>query len=64
VSRKKEKACRECHSITTEDECQVCHSNDVSTDYLGYVIVMDPETSIIARKMQIDRAGKYALKVR
>jgi DNA-directed RNA polymerase subunit E" len=64
VSRKKEKACRDCHAITTEDECSVCGSHDVSTDYLGYVIVMDPETSIIAKKMQIDRPGKYALKVR
>lgn len=64
MSRKKEKACRDCHSITTEDECPVCGSSDISTDYLGYVIVMDPGSSIIADKMQIDRAGKYALKVR
>ncbi len=64
MSRKKERACRKCHAITTEDECPACHSTDVSTDYLGYVIVMDPDASIIANKMSIDRAGKYALKVR
>jgi DNA-directed RNA polymerase subunit E" len=64
VSRKKEQACRQCHSITTEDECQLCHSNDLTTDYLGYVIIDKPDKSLIAEKMEITKTGKYALKVR
>lgn len=61
---KKEQACRQCHTITTENECPACHSNDLSNDFLGYVIVMDAENSIIAEKMTIDTPGTYALKVR
>ncbi len=59
-----EQACRACHTITTESECPACHSDDLSGDFLGYVIVREPEKSIIAEKMTIDTAGKYALKVR
>ncbi len=61
---KKERACRQCHAITNENECPACHSDDLSDDYLGYVIVRDPSSSIIAEKMTIDAPGKYALKVR
>lgn len=61
---KKESACRTCHSITTEDQCPACNSEDLSNDFLGYVIVMDPESSIIAHKMGIESPGKFALKVR
>lgn len=61
---KKEQACRQCHAITDEDECPACHSDDLSNDFLGYVIVMDPESSVIARKMQIEAPGTFALKVR
>lgn len=60
----KERACRACHTITTADECPACNSSELSKDYLGYVIVMDPEQSVIAQKMGIDAPGKYALKVR
>lgn len=59
-----ERACRQCHGITTADECPHCHSQDLSKDYLGYVIVLDTEHSWIAAKMGIEEAGKYALKVR
>lgn len=61
---KDEFACRACHAITTESECPACHGDDLSDDYLGYVIVREPDDSLIARKMTIDAPGKYALKVR
>lgn len=60
----KEMACRACHAITTAEECPHCHSNDLSKDYLGYVIILDVENSVIAHKMGIEDPGKYALKVR
>lgn len=59
-----EMACRACHGITTADECPHCHGDDLSNDYLGYVIVLDVDQSWIAAKMGIDEPGKYALKVR
>lgn len=60
----KELACRQCHTITNGEECPACQSTDLSKDYLGYVIILDHEESMIARKMGIEAPGKYALKVR
>ncbi|MHC1570556.1 MAG: transcription elongation factor subunit Spt4 [Methermicoccaceae archaeon] len=59
-----EKVCRECHRIVKGDECPVCHSGALSTDWSGYVVIIDPATSQIAHKMNIKTRGKFALKVR
>ena len=59
------KACRDCHLISEDvDKCPSCHGANLSKDWMGYVVVIDPKKSVIAQKMQIDAPGKYALKVR
>jgi DNA-directed RNA polymerase subunit E" len=59
------KACRDCHLISEDvDKCPACHGANLSKDFHGFVVVVDVEKSIIAKKMQIDQPGKYALKVR
>lgn len=59
------KACRDCHMISEGVEaCPACRSHELSKDFLGQVIVLDAEKSIIAQKMNIDTKGKYALRVR
>ena len=44
-------------------QCNRCPSAQVTTDWQGYVIIMDPERSEIAKRLNVDRPGKYALKV-
>lgn len=59
------KACRDCHLISEDtDKCPACHGSNLSKDWLGFVVVTDVPHSVIAKKMQIDAPGKYALKVR
>lgn len=59
------KACRDCHLISEDvEKCPACHGGNLSKDWLGFVVVVDVGKSIIAKKMQIDAPGKYALKVR
>ncbi|MEM2083569.1 MAG: transcription elongation factor subunit Spt4 [Nitrososphaerota archaeon] len=58
-----EKACRKCHRIVTGNTCDVCGSTDLSTSFLGYVIIFDPEKSDIAKALKIDKPGTYAIKV-
>ena len=60
-----EKACRECHRIieTGKSVCK-CGSNSISTDWSGYVVIIDAEGSEIAKRLGYKREGKYALKVR
>jgi DNA-directed RNA polymerase subunit E" len=50
--------------IVKGDVCPVCNSSDLSGDWSGYVIVLDPEGSAIAKRLNIKQGGKYALKVR
>ncbi|TXT56972.1 MAG: Transcription elongation factor Spt4 [Candidatus Thorarchaeota archaeon] len=68
----KMKACRNCHYLTNENQCPNCKSTNLSTSYTGIVVILpgrdpleDPrKTSYIASRLNIDKPGKYALKVR
>ena len=58
--------CRDCHSVIDGDTevCPACGSSSLTEDWSGYVIILHPETSEIAREMEVTEPGKYALKVR
>ena len=58
-------ACGECHRIMDDgiDQCRHHPSAKVTTDWQGYVIVWNPQRSEIASRLNIDEAGRYALKV-
>jgi DNA-directed RNA polymerase subunit E" len=58
------KACRECHSLVEGEVCPTCQSSSLSDDWSGYIVIVDPVKSDIARIMNIKRPGKFALKVR
>lgn len=59
------KACRDCHMISENvEKCPSCQGTNLSKDWQGFVVVTDIAHSVIAKKMQIDAPGKYALKVR
>lgn len=59
-----EKACSNCHVITTGNVCPRCKTTSLSDDFSGLVIIFDPENSAIAKAMNIKEKGRYALKVR
>jgi len=56
--------CRDCHRVVEGESCAVCGSSNLSTDWSGYLVIIDPERSEVARRMNIKLAGRYALKVR
>ncbi len=64
VRKKQAFVCRECHRVVEGEVCTVCGSSNLSTDWTGYLVVIDPEHSEIAKRLNIKLAGKYALKVR
>jgi DNA-directed RNA polymerase subunit E" len=59
----KEKACKECNRLTNLDICTLCKS-PTSQDWIGYVRIVDPESSEVAKRLHITTKGKFALKVR
>lgn len=60
----KELACRKCKTLTNGKVCPNCKSKNLSSDWSGLVVVMDVNTSLIAKTLKVDRPGRYALKVR
>jgi DNA-directed RNA polymerase subunit E" len=59
-----ERACRQCNYLTAEATCPNCKSTSFSDDFSGFVIILDPETSAIAKAMKATKKGRYALRVR
>jgi len=59
-----EKACKNCRFVSSGPVCPNCKSNNLSEDWSGLVIIMDPTNSEVAKKMGIKNAGRYALRVR
>ena len=44
-------------------QCNYCPSAPVTTDWQGFVVIMQPDRSEVAKRLQIARPGSYALKV-
>lgn len=58
------RACRICKIITEENACPICRSTDLSEDFSGLLIILDPENSELAKKIEIKEEGRYALRIR
>lgn len=59
----REMACRKCKCVTTGKVCPVCKSSDLTPDWNGIVLVVDPTNSQISKILGITQKGKYAIKV-
>ncbi len=66
VRRKPYKACRKCRAIVdrSAEKCPYCGSTDLTDDWEGMIIVIDPENSAVAKLLGITKPGRYAIKVR
>jgi len=60
----KKKACRQCRVFVDGNECPKCHSKSLSTNWQGRITFLDIENSTIAKKMEVEKKGEYAIKVR
>ncbi|MEM3399935.1 MAG: transcription elongation factor subunit Spt4 [Candidatus Micrarchaeia archaeon] len=59
------KACKKCHLIVMGNECPACGSGSkLSEKWSGYVFIIDPEKSELAKKIGATAPGKYAIKVK
>ena len=59
----REMACRRCKCVTVGKVCPTCKSSDLTPDWEGIVLVVEPADSRIAQTLGITTKGKYALKV-
>ncbi|MBU5682710.1 MAG: transcription elongation factor subunit Spt4 [Candidatus Aenigmatarchaeota archaeon] len=56
-------ACKNCRTITMEKECPRCKSKDLTKNWKGYIYVIDAEKSEVAKLMNLNSRGKYAITV-
>lgn len=59
----REMACRKCKFVTTGRVCPECKSSDLTPDWTGIALVVEPDGSQIASTLGITAKGKYAIKV-
>ena len=59
----KMRACSNCRLLTPDDRCPICNEK-TSSDWSGYLLIINPKKSEIAARAGITVKGKYALKVR
>jgi len=66
-SGKKElKACLSCRLLVPREVevCPNCGSRRFTDEWEGFVIILDPERSAVAKSLNITKPGRYAIKVR
>ncbi|HJK25594.1 MAG TPA: DNA-directed RNA polymerase, subunit E'', partial [Methanocorpusculum sp.] len=54
------------HKVLEADKtvCPECQGNALTTEWFGYLVIIDSRHSDVAKKMNIEYNGRYALKVR
>lgn len=58
------KACKKCKRVIEKGTvCPVCQSTELTTNWKGFTIIVDPATSEIAKKLGVTVPGKYALRL-
>lgn len=58
------KACKKCKRIIEKGSvCPVCQNTDLTTNWKGFVIIIDTEHSELAKKLGVEVPGKYALRL-
>ncbi len=58
------KACKKCKIFFEGELCPICKKNSVSTNWQGRIFVLDANKSTIAKKINVEVKGEYAIKVK
>lgn len=65
MAKIKDKACKICKTIYEEGEkCPNCDSKEFTDSYKGRVIVLNHNNSELAKKLNINTDGNFAIKTR
>lgn len=61
----KPKACKICNTIYEEgDKCPKCDSRESTDNFKGRIVILNPEQSEIANKLNLKSKGNFAMKTR
>ena len=59
------KACRTCRTLAdvNEKKCPACGEESFTKLWKGYVVIIDPSSSEIAKKINVSVPGTYAVRL-
>lgn len=61
----KQKACKICNTIFEQGEkCPQCGSKEITESFKGRIVLLNPEKSEIAKKINFKEKGNFAIKTR
>lgn len=58
------RACKKCKRITTEKNCPIHGDEKTTTEWTGFLYIVEPKESSIANSAGTEIPGMYAIKVR
>ncbi|MEK6820013.1 MAG: transcription elongation factor subunit Spt4 [Nanoarchaeota archaeon] len=59
----KPRACKMCNRIFEGDKCPACGSKEFTESFKGKAIILNPEKSEVAAKLNVKEKGAYAIKI-
>jgi DNA-directed RNA polymerase subunit E" len=67
-TKQKLNVCKKCGYILDDDHkednsCPLCKNPKLTTFWQGYVMMVDPEKSEVAKILNIENRGKFALRI-
>lgn len=60
----KPRACKICRTVHEEEKCPKCDSREYTESFKGRIVVINPEKSEIATKLNLKEKGNFAIKTR
>lgn len=60
----KPKACKICNTIHESEKCPKCDSKESTESFKGRIVILNPEKSEIAQKLNLKDKGNFAIKTR
>lgn len=58
------KVCKKCKRFVEGPTCPICKGNQFTDTWKGRIFVIDAENSEVAKKMNLNEKGEYAIKIR
>ncbi|PIU75830.1 DNA-directed RNA polymerase subunit E'' [Candidatus Pacearchaeota archaeon CG06_land_8_20_14_3_00_35_12] len=58
----KGKVCKKCKIFVEDEKCPICGDSNFTETWKGKVIILNPETSEIAKRLKLEKEGAYAIK--
>ena len=58
------KVCKKCKIFVEKDVCPICQGNQFTTTWKGRIAILNVSKSEIAKKLEFNKEGEYAIKIR